>query len=88
MDKEKKYRYVDGSVYNARDIHKLFGELREKNGLKPKNLADEVKGISAKALSAFENNHQCLPYIKMLDAFEKMGYELVVIAVKKEDTAV
>jgi DNA-binding XRE family transcriptional regulator len=80
---EKQYRYVH-SVCELRSLGKLFHHIRNKNELTTTALAKDIYGVSPASIFQFESGGY-MALNKVVDCFDKMGYDVLVFAVKREE---
>jgi transcriptional regulator with XRE-family HTH domain len=76
------YKYVHG-VTDLENIGELFGDIRQRVNVERKEVAIST-GISNTSISDMENGGRYLGIKRTVDLFNSLGYNLVVMAVKKE----
>ncbi len=83
----KGYEYVSGWAF-LENINKLMRKIRYKHNITADMLADEMHNISPSSIYSFELGKTGIPLKKVALIFDKMGYKIVVMAVKREEEEV
>lgn len=76
------YKYVD-DVGCFENIGGMLRRLRTRKNMTAYSIADGEKGICASSIYGFESGRVRMSHKNIARVFDKMGYRLVVFAVRK-----